>query len=101
MAFSSGAELQKVDAKAVPLSAYLGAIGMPGLTAWWGLLDIGAPKAGETVVVSAAAGAVGSIVGQIAKLKGCRAVGIAGGEAKVRPGGQRVRLRCVRGLQRR
>jgi NADPH-dependent curcumin reductase len=79
---SSGAELQKVDAKAAPLSAYLGAVGMPGLTAWWGLLDIGAPKAGETVVVSAAAGAVGSIVGQIAKLKGCRAVGIAGGKAK-------------------
>ena len=79
---SSGAELQKVDAKAVPLSAYLGAVGMPGLTAWWGLLDIGAPKAGETVVVSAAAGAVGSIVGQIAKLKGCRTVGVAGGKAK-------------------
>ena len=79
---SNGAELQKVDAKAIPLSAYLGAVGMPGLTAWWGLLDIGAPKAGETVVVSAAAGAVGSIVGQIAKLKGCRAVGIAGGKAK-------------------
>jgi NADPH-dependent curcumin reductase CurA len=79
---SNGAELQKVDAKAAPLSAYLGAVGMPGLTAWWGLLDIGAPKAGETVVVSAAAGAVGSIVGQIAKLKGCRAVGVAGGKAK-------------------
>ncbi len=79
---SNGAELQKVDAKAVPLSAYLGAVGMPGLTAWWGLLDIGAPKEGETVVVSAAAGAVGSIVGQIAKLKGCRAVGIAGGKEK-------------------
>ena len=81
-ALSGGADLQKVDAKAVPLTAYLGAVGMPGLTAWWGLLDIGAPKAGETVVVSAAAGAVGSIVGQIAKLKGCRAVGIAGGKAK-------------------
>ena len=79
---SNGAELQKVDAKLVPLSAYLGAVGMPGLTAWWGLIDIGAPKEGETVVVSAAAGAVGSIVGQIAKIKGCRAVGIAGGKAK-------------------
>ena len=79
---SSGNELQKVDPKLVPLPAYLGAVGMPGLTAWWGLLDIGAPKAGETVVVSAAAGAVGSIVGQIAKIKGCRAVGIAGGKAK-------------------
>jgi hypothetical protein len=79
---SNGAELQKVDSKTAPLSAYLGAVGMPGLTAWWGLVDIGAPKAGETVVVSAAAGAVGSIVGQIAKLQGCRAVGIAGGKAK-------------------
>jgi len=79
---SDGAELQKADARAVPLSAYLGAVGMPGLTAWWGLIDIGAPKAGETVVVSAAGGAVGSIVGQIAKLKGCRAVGIAGGKEK-------------------
>lgn len=79
---STGAELQKVDPKLVPLSNYLGAVGMPGLTAWWGLLDIGAPKAGETVVVSAAAGAVGSVVGQIAKIKGCRAVGIAGGKAK-------------------
>lgn len=79
---SDGADLQKVDAKAVPLSAYLGAVGMPGLTAWWGLIDIGAPKVGETVVVSAAGGAVGSIVGQIAKLKGCRAVGIAGGKEK-------------------
>jgi NADPH-dependent curcumin reductase CurA len=79
---SNGADLRTVDAKAVPLSAYLGAVGMPALTAWWGLIDIGAPKAGETVVVSAAAGAVGSIVGQIARLKGCRAVGIAGGKEK-------------------
>jgi NADPH-dependent curcumin reductase len=81
-ASANAKELQKVDPKLVPLTAYLGAVGMPGLTAWWGLLDIGAPKAGETVVVSAAAGAVGSIVGQIAKIKGCRAVGIAGGKAK-------------------
>ncbi len=79
---SDGRELQKVDSKAAPLSAYLGVLGMPGLTAWFGLIDIGAPKAGETVVVSAAAGAVGSVVGQIAKIKGCRAVGIAGGKAK-------------------
>ncbi len=79
---SDGRELQKVDAKAAPLSAYLGALGMPGLTAWFGLIDIGAPKPGETVVVSAAAGAVGSVVGQIAKIKGCRAVGVAGGKAK-------------------
>jgi NADPH-dependent curcumin reductase CurA len=79
---SDGRELQKVDSKLAPLSAYLGALGMPGLTAWFGLIDIGAPKPGETVVVSAAAGAVGSVVGQIAKIKGCRAVGIAGGKAK-------------------
>ncbi|MGO9606656.1 MAG: NADP-dependent oxidoreductase [Candidatus Binataceae bacterium] len=79
---SDGRELQKVDPKAAPLSAYLGALGMPGLTAWFGLIEIGAPKAGETVVVSAAAGAVGSVVGQIAKIKGCRTVGIAGGKSK-------------------
>jgi NADPH-dependent curcumin reductase CurA len=79
---SEGAGLQKVDPKLVPLSAYLGAVGMPGLTAWLGMLDIGAPKPGETVVVSAAAGAVGSIAGQIAKIKGCLAVGIAGGKQK-------------------
>jgi NADPH-dependent curcumin reductase len=68
----------------VPLPRYLGALGMPGLTAYFGLLDIGRPKAGETVVVSAAAGAVGGVVGQIAKIKGCRVVGIAGGAAKCR-----------------
>jgi NADPH-dependent curcumin reductase CurA len=79
---SKGTTLRKVDPQFVPLSKYLGAVGMPGLTAWWGLLDIGQPKTGETVVVSAAAGAVGSVVGQIAKLKGCRAVGIAGGKTK-------------------
>jgi NADPH-dependent curcumin reductase len=66
----------------VPLSAYLGAVGMPGVTAYMGLFDIGAPKPGETVVVAAAAGAVGSVVGQLAKLAGCRAVGIAGGAEK-------------------
>src|ERR1700687_6510839 len=81
---SDGAGLKKVDPKLVPLSAYLGAVGMPGLTAWLGMLDIGEPKPGETVVVSAAAGAVGSIAGQIAKIKGCRAVGIAGGPEKCR-----------------
>jgi NADPH-dependent curcumin reductase CurA len=78
---SDGGFLRKVDGT-VPLSAYLGVVGMPGVTAWIGLHDIGAPKAGETVVVSAAAGAVGSVVGQLAKLRGCRAVGIAGGKAK-------------------
>jgi NADPH-dependent curcumin reductase len=72
----------KVDTDTVPLSKYVGALGMPGMTAYFGLLEIGAPKEGETVVVSGAAGAVGSLVGQIAKLKGCRVVGIAGGPEK-------------------
>ncbi len=79
---SDGRGLNKVDASRIPLSAYLGVVGMPGVTAWVGLLDICQPKEGETVVVSAASGAVGSVVGQIARLKGCRAVGIAGGSAK-------------------
>jgi hypothetical protein len=72
----------KVDTSTVPLPKYLGALGMPGMTAYFGLLDVGVPKEGETVVVSGAAGAVGSVVGQIAKLKGCRVVGIAGGPEK-------------------
>ena len=75
--------LRKVDATLAPVSTALGVLGMPGLTAYFGLLDVCAPKAGETVVVSGAAGAVGSIVGQIAKLKGCRVVGIAGTDEKV------------------
>ena len=79
---SDGKGLTKVDASRVPMQAYLGVLGMPGVTAWVGLLDICQPKEGETVVVSAASGAVGSVVGQIAKIKGCRAVGIAGGKAK-------------------
>ena len=79
---SDGTGVNKIDASRVPMQAYLGVLGMPGVTAWVGLLDICAPKAGETVVVSAASGAVGSVVGQIAKLHGCRAVGIAGGKAK-------------------
>jgi leukotriene B4 12-hydroxydehydrogenase/15-oxo-prostaglandin 13-reductase len=79
---SDGKGLNKIDASRVPMQAYLGVLGMPGVTAWVGLLDICQPKAGETVVVSAASGAVGSVVGQIAKLKGCRAVGIAGGKEK-------------------
>ncbi len=79
---SDGVGATKIDASSAPLSAYLGVLGMPGVTAWVGLLDIGQPKAGETVVVSAASGAVGSVVGQIAKIHGARAVGIAGGKAK-------------------
>ena len=81
-ACSNGTGLNKIDASRVPMSAFLGVLGMPGVTAWVGLLDICQPKAGETVLVSAASGAVGSAVGQIAKLKGCRAIGIAGGKAK-------------------
>ncbi len=76
--------LQKVDTTHVPLSAYLGAVGMPGVTGWYGLTRIIAPKAGETVVVSSAAGAVGSVVGQLAKVRGCRVVGLAGGPDKCR-----------------
>ena len=74
--------LRKVDTAHIPLSAYLGTVGMPGVTAWYGLNRIIAPKAGETVVVSAASGAVGTVVGQLAKAKGCRAVGLAGGPEK-------------------
>jgi hypothetical protein len=79
---AKGAEVAKVDATRVPLSYYLGCLGMPGMTAYFGLKEIGQPKPGETVVVSAASGAVGSVVGQLAKIAGCRAVGIAGGKAK-------------------
>jgi NADPH-dependent curcumin reductase len=74
--------LRKVDTSRVPLSAYLGAVGMPGVTAWYGLMKICQPKPGRTIVVSAASGAVGSAVGQLAKTRGCRAVGIAGGKDK-------------------
>lgn len=82
MGVSDGTGMQKVDDSRIPLSAYLGSVGMPGVTAWYGLKQIIAPKAGETVVVSAASGAVGSVVGQLAKMMGCRAVGIAGGKEK-------------------
>jgi NADPH-dependent curcumin reductase CurA len=74
--------LRKVDATRIPLSAYLGAVGMPGVTAWVGLVHFIEPKEGETIVVDAASGAVGSVVGQLAKARGCRAVGIAGGADK-------------------
>jgi NADPH-dependent curcumin reductase len=76
--------LRKVDTARIPLSAYLGTVGMPGVTAWYGLTKIIAAKAGETVVVSAASGAVGTVVGQLAKLRSCRAVGLAGGPEKCR-----------------
>ena len=81
-AVAKGKSLTKVDPRLVPLPVYLGTLGMPGMTAYFGLLDVGRPKAGETVVVSGAAGAVGQVVGQIAKIKGCRVVGIAGGKDK-------------------
>lgn len=76
--------LARVDPAVAPLPTWLGALGMPGMTAWFGLTEVGQPKAGETVVVSAAAGAVGMTVGQVAKHLGCRAVGIAGGHDKCR-----------------
>jgi hypothetical protein len=82
VAVSDGSLLKKVDTTHIPLSAYLGAVGMPGMTAWYGLTQIIAPKAGDTIAVSAASGAVGSVVGQLARLRGCRVVGIAGGKEK-------------------
>ena len=74
--------LRKLDTRQIPISAYLGAVGMPGVTAWWGLVRIIEPRKGETVVVSAASGAVGSAVGALAQARGCRVVGIAGGAEK-------------------
>jgi NADPH-dependent curcumin reductase len=83
-ALSNGIGLRKLDPAVAPVTTALGVLGMPGMTAYFGLLEIGQPKAGETVVVAAASGAVGSVVGQIAKIRGCRAVGIAGGADKCR-----------------
>lgn len=82
-ALLSGDKLRKIDPQLAPISTAIGVLGMPGMTAYFGLLDIGQPKAGETVVISGAAGAVGMIVGEIAKIKGCRVVGIAGSDEKV------------------
>jgi len=81
-AVSSGEGVSKVDPRLAPISTALGVLGMPGMTAYFGLLDVGKPKPGETVVVSAASGAVGAVVGQIAKIGGCRVVGIVGSEEK-------------------
>jgi NADPH-dependent curcumin reductase len=81
-AISNGNGITKINAGAIPLPVFLGTLGMPGMTAYFGLLDIGQPKPGETVVVSGAAGAVGTVVGQIAKIKGCTVVGIVGGAEK-------------------
>ena len=82
-AAATAKKLRKIDSTVAPLSTALGVLGMPGMTAYFGLLEIGQPKAGETVVVSGAAGAVGSTVGQIAKIKGCRAVGVVGSDEKL------------------
>jgi len=82
-AISDGKGMRKLDPSIAPVSTALGVLGMPGMTAYFGLLDVCDPKPGETVLVSGAAGAVGSLVGQIAKIKGCRTVGIAGGDDKV------------------
>jgi len=81
-AISDGVDLLKIPAQLPSFSYALGVLGMPGLTAYMGLLDIGQPKAGETLVVAAATGAVGSLVGQIGKIKGCKVIGIAGGKEK-------------------
>src|SRR5207342_1113645 len=83
-ALSDGSSLQKVDPTRAPIQTALGVLGMPGMTAYMGLLEIGKPVAGETVVVAAASGAVGSVVGQIGRIKGARAIGIAGGPDKCR-----------------
>ncbi len=83
-ALSDGKDLVKVSPKVAPLPVFLGTLGMPGMTAYFGLLEVGQLKEGDTVVVSGAAGAVGSVVGQVARIKGCRAVGIAGGADKCR-----------------
>lgn len=81
-ALSSGEGITRIDPELAPLPTYLGVLGMPGMTAYFGILEVGALQAGDTVVVSGAAGAVGSVVGQIARIKGCRVVGIAGGAQK-------------------
>src|ERR1700747_2718377 len=81
-ALSDGAGTEKIDPSLAPISTALGVLGMPGRTAYFGLLNVGQPKAGETVVVSAAAGAVGAIVGQLAKIKGCHRRGVAGGRGE-------------------
>ncbi len=81
---SDGSEIMKIDTSAVPAETYLGVMGMPGMTAYYGLLHIGQPREGQTVFVSAASGAVGSVVCQIAKIKGCRVLGSAGSDEKIR-----------------
>src|SRR5260221_5841498 len=91
-ALSDGRDLRKVDPSLGPVSTAVGVLGMPGMTAYTGLLDIGKPQPGETVVVAAASGAVGSAVGQIAKIKGRRAGGIPGGQGKCDYAEKKLRL---------
>ncbi len=93
-ALSDGSGLRKVDPALAPITTALGVLGMPGFTAYAGLLTLGQPKSGNTVVVAAASGPVGSLVGQIARIRGARAVGIAGGPAKVRLCQRRAWVRC-------
>jgi NADPH-dependent curcumin reductase CurA len=83
-AASDGSDLRTLDPASAPLSTAIGVLGMPGMTAWVGLNEIGQPKPGETVVISAASGAVGSVAGQLSRMKGCRTVGVAGSDSKCR-----------------
>jgi NADPH-dependent curcumin reductase CurA len=94
-AITNGQGITKVDPKIAPLPVYLGALGMPGMTAYFALLETGELKVGDVVVMSAAAGAVGSVAGQIAKIKGCPVVGIAGGQEKCRYVKEELRGRVV------
>ena len=98
-ALSDGRGVTLVDTSLAPAPVHLGALGISGLTAYFGLLDIGRPEPGQTVVISGAAGSVGSVAGQIARIKGCRAIGIAGGGGEVSLAGRGARVRRRNRLQ--